>query len=232
MPEETGSSEIGHLCPFCKEQPLEAAATLPSVRGDGLGAQFDLKTIAGCRKCVRKQIVFQILVASLEGWTSPAAIVANPVMITYAFVRAGVVRKDEARIRRLLRAAGIDDPKDLRRPVRIAYGLAAALITSDGKVHREEVETAASIGKDLFPDFDDEEFLAVAEAKRDIPTPTDLAVLLNDVVDARTKRDVYKYLVAIAAADNEVAPEEHAMLKMVAENLGLAEPGQGIDRSA
>ena len=72
----------------------------------------------------------------------------------------------------------------------------------------------------------------MAEAKRDIPTPTDLAVLLNDVVHARTKRDVYKYLVAIAAADNEVAPEEHAMLKMVAENLGLAEPGQGIDRSA
>ena len=231
MPESTGSQEDGHLCPFCKKKSLETAATLPSVRGEGLGAQFDLKTIAGCRACVRKQLVFQSLVASLEGWTSPAAIVANPVMITYGFIRASAVRKDEPRVRRLLRAAGIDDPEDLRRPVRIAYGLAAALITSDGKVYPEEVNVASSIGKDLFPDFDEEEFLAVAEAKRDLPTPADLAVMLNEIVDEKTKRAVYRYLVAIAAADDEVAPEEHAMLRMIAENLGLAEPGRGLDRS-
>ncbi len=230
-PEETGSAEDGHLCPFCKESPLETAATLPSVRADGLGAQFDLKTIAGCRACVRKQLVFQSLVASLEGWTSPTALVANPVLVTYGFVRASAVRKDEKRVRRLLRAAGIDDPADLRRPVRIAYGLAAALITSDGKVYPEEVKVASSIGKDLFPEFDEEEFLAIAEAKRDLPTPADLAIMLNEVVDEKTKRAVDKYLVAIADADDEVAAEEHALLKMIAHNLGLTEPGRGFDRS-
>ena len=231
MPEGTGNQKDGHLCPFCKTKSLETAATLPKVRGDGLGAQFDLKTIAGCRACVRKQLVYQSLTASLDGWTSPAAIVANPIMITYGFVRATTVRKDVARVRRLLRAAGVDDPEDLRRPVRIAYGLAAALITSDGKVYPEEVQVASSIGKDLFSDFDEEEFLAVAEARRDLPTPADLAIMLNDIVDEKTKRAVYKYLVAIAAADDEVAPEEHAMLRMIAENLGLTEPGRGFDRS-
>ncbi len=231
MPEQTGGANDSHLCPYCKMHPLETAATLPSVRGDGLGAAFSVKTITGCRACVRKQLLFQTLKASAEGWTSPPAFIANPVLIAYGLARATAVKKDEGRVRRILKAAGIEDPNEEKKPVRIAYGLAAALITSDGKVYREEIETASNIGKELFPDFNEDDFLEVAAANRDLPTPEDLAVLLNNVVDEKTKHAVYKYLIAIAAADDEVAPEEHAMLKMVAENLGLTEPGQGFDRS-
>ena len=51
------------------------------------------------------------------------------------------------------------------------------------------------------------------------------------VVSSQTRQAVYKYLMAIAAADNEVATEEQKLLKMIAQNLGISGPGHGLDHS-
>jgi len=51
------------------------------------------------------------------------------------------------------------------------------------------------------------------------------------VVSSQTRQAVYKYLVAIAAADNEVATEEQKLIKMIAQNLGISGPGHGLDHS-
>ena len=116
--------------------------------------------------------------------------------------------------------------------MRIAYGLAAALIAADGKILREEITMAVAIGKQLFAGFNEQDFLNVVSAGHDLPTPEELAIVLKRVVNEETKAAVYKYLVAIAAADNEVAPEEQAALMSIARNLGISGPGRGVDRSA
>ena len=228
MPENSTAYE----CPYCKKRHLETVATLPYVRGDGLGATFNAKTIAGCRSCVRKQLLLESLRSSLDGWASPVALLANPVLITYGVARAAIVKRDEPRVQRMLRTAGIPGTDAETEPVRIAYGLAAALIVADGKILPEEITMAAAIGKQLFADFDEQEFLSVVSAGRGLPTPDDLAALLKTVVNEETKAAVYKYLVAIAAADNEVAPEEQKLLMSIARNLGISGPGRGVDRSA
>ncbi len=228
MPENSAA----YQCPYCHKRHLEAVATLPYVRGEGLGAAFNAKTIAGCRSCVRKQLLLESLRSSVDGWASPVALLANPVLITYGVARAAIVKRDEPRVRRMLHAAGIPGTDAEIEPVRIAYGLAAALIAADGKLLREEITMAVAIGKQLFADFNERDFLAVVSARRDLPTPEDLAIVLKRVVNQETKAAVYKYLVAIAAADNEVAPEEQTLLMSIARNLGISGPGQGVDRSA
>lgn len=182
MPERTAA----HACPYCQTRAIETVATLPYVRGDGLGARFNAKTIAGCRTCVRKQLLFETLRSSLDGWASPAAALANPVLITYGLARAGAVRRDPERVRSMLEAAGISDPGRGKEPVRIAYGLAAALISADGRIDKEEIRTASAVGKQLFPDFSDEDFLAVVAAGRDLPEPAELAAVLKRVVNEET----------------------------------------------
>lgn len=130
-----------------------------------------------------------------------------------------------------MRRASPETATDME-PVRIAYALAAALIAADGKIMQEEIAVASAIGKRLFADFDEQEFITVVAAGRGQHEPAELAAVLRGVVNEATKRAVYKYLVAIAAADNEIAAEEHGLLRTIAQNLGINEPGRGVDRSA
>lgn len=218
-------------CPYCKAREIEAIATLPTVRGNGLasGARFTTRSLAGCKTCVRKQLLLETLKSSVEGWGSLASALANPVLIVYGLARAAIVRGDPDRVQRMLEAAGIAQPPV--KPVRIAYALAAALIRADGRVDYGEIDTASSIGKQVFADFDDTEFLETVAANKDLPGPADLARVLNGIVDHNTKNAVYRFLVAIAAADSQVVAEERTMLRSIAQNLGLEKAGSGIDQS-
>ena len=222
----------GRQCPYCGRKPIETVATLPMVRarGNGPGARFKTVTLAGCRSCVRKKLVMESVRSSVDGWGSFGAALANPVLVTYGLARASIVRRDPVRVQKLLEAAGIAEPPV--RPVRIAYGLAAALICADGTVDAREIEIARTIGKQVFSQFDDAEFDTVIATSKNLPGPADLARMLRSLVDPRTKEAVYRFLVAIAAADSEVVAEERIVLKSVAENLGLMDAGAGLDRSA
>lgn len=218
-------------CPYCGSRPIQTIATLPFVRGQGKdgGTQFKTMTIAGCKACVRKQLVFESLRSGVDGWGSIGAALANPVLVAYGLARAGIVRDEPERVTRLMEAAGISEPPVL--PVRIAYGLAAALICADGSIDNQEIDTAVSIGQQVFSEFDRDEFLGVVAAHRDLPGPADLAQVLRGIVDARTKEAVYRFLVAVASADNQVVPEERSMLRAVADNFGIGEAGAGVDQS-
>jgi hypothetical protein len=130
-----------HLCTYCRARATETIATLPSVRGGGFGAKFKARTIAGCKYCLRTQLLIETLRSCRNGWSSPVAALANPVLITYGVARAGIVRQDLPRVQRMVEVAGISEPPI--EPVRIAYGIASALIRVDG----QEIRVASLIGK-------------------------------------------------------------------------------------
>jgi uncharacterized tellurite resistance protein B-like protein len=223
---------VAYTCPHCEKRTLETVAILPYVRGFLEASRFGNKKIVGCRPCVRAQLLLETGRSCLHGWLNPFGPLANPVMIVYGLARSLVVARDTDGVRSALREAGIPEPETPAEPVRLAYRLAAAMIAADGKILPEEMEEAARIGQEIFADFDVSEFRAVAQIHGALPEPAELASILKSVLSGSGRADIYRYLLAIAAADREIAPEERRMLRSIADNLGIDGAGQGMDLQA
>jgi uncharacterized tellurite resistance protein B-like protein len=84
----------------------------------------------------------------------------------------------------------------------------------------------------VFAKFNERDFVAFVEAGSDLPGPEVLASVFNALAGPHTKNAVYRYLVAVAAADHEAAREERAVLGTVADNLGISGASRGVDQSA
>lgn len=214
---------MSRTCPYCHESEIETVATIPYVRGMVVAYTLGVKKFLGCRRCVRRSIYKEVGVSSLVGWFSVTAAVLNPLMITYGAVRGLFVRSDAAGVARALEQAGIPDEGTEADPLRVAYGLAAAMIAADGKVEDEEVAVAIEVGQQLFSDFTADEFFKVLAGHKQLPGVSELAHLLGAILENREKGLVYGYLAEIAASDGHVADEETKMLEAVRENLGLPE---------
>jgi uncharacterized tellurite resistance protein B-like protein len=151
------------------------------------------------------------------------AVVLNPIMITYGAVRGLFVRHDAVGVKRALEQAGFPDDGMEADPLRVAYGLAAAMIAADGKIEDEEVAVAIEVGRQLFSDFDANDFFKVMAGHKELPGVSELTHLLGKVLEEKEKSLVFGYLAEIAASDGHVALEETRMLEHVRLNLGLPE---------
>lgn len=220
------------VCPHCDTRPMVAAASLPYTRGYLFNGGFGIKTLTGCVTCVRRELIEETGRSALIGWFSIPGLVANPVFIAYGIARSLVVRSDPDRIAALVRTAGGKNSADIYDPLQAAYRLAASMIAADRKTLPSELSTAGSIGQRLFENFNLAEFQAVVSATRDLPEPVELASLLKPLVDADSKAKIYRYLVAVATADGDMAPEEQTLLAEIASRLGITLPGEGIDEKA
>lgn len=209
-------------CSYCQERDIETVATVPYVRGRIVRHTLGVRKFLGCQRCVRREIYREVGKSSVIGWFSVGAAVLNPLMITYGAVRGLFVRPDKAGVRRALQQAGvpIDNPSKAE-PLRVAYGLAAAVIAADGKVEDEEVAVAIEIGRQLFENFDADEFFKVLAGHKHLPGVSELAHLLGQVLGEQEKAQVFGYLAEIAHSDGHVAIEETRMLEHVRQNLGL-----------
>ncbi|MCA9682350.1 MAG: TerB family tellurite resistance protein [Myxococcales bacterium] len=212
---------MSHVCPYCHERNLETVATVPYVRGMLVAYSVGVKKFMGCRRCVRRSIYKEVGVSSLVGWFSVTAAVLNPVMITYGAVRGLFVRQNHSAVRRALAQAGIPEDGVHVDPLRVAYGLAAAMIAADGKVEDEEVSVAIEVGRQLFTDFKANEFFKIMKNHKDLPGVEELSYLLAQILEDNEKALVYQYLVEIAGSDGHVAVEEQEMLDRVRANLGI-----------
>jgi uncharacterized tellurite resistance protein B-like protein len=210
-------------CPYCNERQIETVATVPYVRGRIVSHTLGVKKFLGCRVCVRRSIYREVGVSSLVGWFSVTAAVLNPLMITYGAVRGLFVRPDAAAVNRALRQAGLPDDGMEADPLRVAYGLAAAMIAADGKIEDEEVAVAIEVGRQLFSDFEANDFFKVMAGHKDLPGVSELAHLLGQILEEKEKSVVFGYLAEIAVSDGHVAVEETRMLEHIRLNLGLPE---------
>ena len=119
--------------------------------------------------------------------------------------------------------ARLPDEEELEHDylLRIMYSLAAAMVGADGKILPEEIHVAEEVGKQLFDDSDPIEFRESCENFDDLPSATALVSVLTEMLDNNQKRAIVSYLAAISKADDDVAPEEEALLKEVSEGLGV-----------
>lgn len=112
-------------------------------------------------------------------------------------------------------------------PLEIGYAFGAGMVVVDGRIDPDELYYTAQLGRELFPGFDGEEF---EERCRRTPTPPtigQLAPLLAETLDEAQRTRLFDFLLAISQSDGEVAPEEMALLRSVAKDLGLAFEGAG-----
>lgn len=75
--------------------------------------------------------------------------------------------------------------------------------------------------RELFEGFSHEVFHSVVEHHRELPPPRELGALLAEVLDDNGKAAVFRYAMAIAVADQEIAPEEQRVLAELAQGLQL-----------
>ena len=107
---------------------------------------------------------------------------------------------------------------------KVAAALAASLIASDGVIEDEEREVAVRMGRRMVPGFSNMTFETLLEGLDDLPSAYELATQLRDLLDEEDKDQIINYLVAIAAADNEIVEVENQELQAVADALGVPLP--------
>lgn len=107
---------------------------------------------------------------------------------------------------------------------KIAAALAVSLISSDGVIDEEEKAVAIRVGQSMLPGFSKATFEKLLEELDELPSAYELAKPLRKVLDNEAKDRIMDYLVAVAAADNEVVRVEAEELKAVAKGLGVPMP--------
>lgn len=217
---------IAYKCPYCRTNYLQTSAKLPYVRGFLLAVQHGHKRIVGCTPCVRSELLKETGKSALIGWFSPTALILNPIFIVYGLGRTLFVRTNLDAVRKVLKESGIPEPAQPLNLVQTAYGLAASMIVADKKILPEEIALASEIGSRILDGFDDAEFRKTVDNHKKLPEPAELAGLLREVLTDEGKVLIYRYLLAIAQADEEVSAEERALLATVMDRLGLVPEGQ------
>jgi len=102
-----------------------------------------------------------------------------------------------------------------------AYTLAAAIISADDEIKEIEVHHAKALGVELFPGFDDAEFMRQLNLSSGLQQFEDAVLDLSASLNVDGKDAVYTYLREIAMADDILADEEEELLAYVRQQWGL-----------
>ena len=208
---------------------MDTVTSAPYVRGFVLAYTYGSKRFVGCLSCVRKQLAGEVGMSLLTGWFSITSLLLNPLFILWNAGRLPFLKANPAKVEELMGELGISlEEVDLPR---VAAALAAAMVAADGKVEDAEVEAAIAIGGQLIEGFDPMVFHEALENVHTLPPTAQLAGLLAEILEEPGKAAVMRYLLAIAAADGEIADSELAELRTAAEALGVELPEMPADQA-
>ncbi len=100
------------------------------------------------------------------------------------------------------------------------YHIASAMIYADGKIEKEEVQVAETIGKQIMPNFNSSSFREYinSEPKSDL---FEKLISYFNFMNTDSKKTIYDYLEKIANADGDIADEERKLLDLVSKKWDL-----------
>ena len=100
------------------------------------------------------------------------------------------------------------------------YHIASAMIYADGKIEKEEVQVAETIGKQIMPNFNSSSFREFinSEPKSDL---FEKLISYFNFMNTDSKKMIYDYLEKIANADGDMAEEEKKLLDLVSKKWDL-----------
>ena len=208
------------VCPYCHNREVETATSAPYVQGSVLACQIKSKGYIGCTSCVRKKVLSEVERAGCMGWFGIASCFINPVLIIYNLIRLPFIRTNYAKAREKLNALGIPDDETKVDLTRLGCSLAISMIAVNGQIDEDEIALAQEYSKQLFPDFRGDEFSDTLERSKDLPSPTDIATLLSEVLTTEGKKAICSYLWMISMADGTIEAAEQQLLNNIAGNMG------------
>lgn len=209
-------------CPRCQEAALDTVVSAPYIRGLILGYTFGSKRFVGCQSCVRSQLAGEVGKSLLFGWFSLTGLLVNPILILWNTARIPFVKAQPEKVQGLLEELGVHTEKvDLPR---VAASLAATMVAADGRVDPVEVDTATGLGSQLIDGFTPALFQDVMQNVNSLPSTSQLAGILCEVLDESGKVATLKYLLAIASADGTMDDAEIDELQTAARFLGVELP--------
>ena len=204
---------------------MDSSSLVPYVRGLVVAMMFGWSTAVGCNTCVRNAHKHEAGKSGLLGWFSLYALFLNPLLIVYNLIMGFVAPKKPEKVDRMLEKAGMGSAEvDFTTA---CYGLGAAMISADGKVDKAELQTAASLGDTLVPNFDLIAFTETVKEQKLLPSPALLAQMLQSELTTEQKERIIAYLTAITVADGHVDRKEVELLGLVIQKFGLSDGGAG-----
>lgn len=211
---------MSYQCPYCKKRPLETTARAPYVRGFVLAFQLGYHNLMGCVRCVRRRILREAGLSALLGWFSITALIINPFLILYNLFQTLFVKARPERVRKMLRDMGLPQDPDQADISKAGYAMAASMIKADGEIDPEEVAVARKQGEIILGQFDEVAFRKLLEGSADLPSAIDMAAMFNQILNDRSKGQLYRYLQSIALCDGKFSEEEAFFLKEVSAKMG------------
>ncbi|MFK7925618.1 MAG: tellurite resistance TerB family protein [Bacteroidia bacterium] len=217
------SKPIAYNCPYCQVRPLETTARAPFVRGYLLAYQLGYQKLVGCVRCVRNRVLRQAAYSLLLGWFSLTAVIINPFLIIWNLIQAPFVRSRPEKVEKVLKRMGLPLNPKKANLTDAGYALAASMITADGKIEASELMIAEVQGREIFGEFDIEEFRRLVSDYKELPPAVDMAGIFNDILNTEEKVQIYRYLEAIATADGDFAKAERELLTEIGLKMGYLE---------
>lgn len=208
-----------NCCPACRAAVADTVAGAPFISWYyRLSPSLQSRRLLGCRSCVRGQLAAEAINNLVAAWHSLVALAGNLFCVFWNASKMLRVAPRPEKVEALLADVGLASaPADLPR---VAASLAAVIVTADGRVQQDEIDTALELGQQWIEGFVPEQFIEALENAHLLPTATALASMLAHSLDQSSKDKVLGYLTAIAAADREIHDSEVEVLRATAAAMG------------
>ncbi|MEL6841628.1 MAG: tellurite resistance TerB family protein [Bacteroidota bacterium] len=196
------------------------------MRGYILAYQLGYQKLVGCVRCVRRRVLRQAGWSLLLGWFSLTSLIINPFLIIWNLIQAPFIKPRPQRVRKVLTRMGLPLSPQKANITDAGYALAVAMITADGNIDANEMLIAEAQGKDVFGEFDKEEFRRLVSEHKELPPAADMAAMFRDILTQKEKAKLHRYLESIATADGNFAKAERELLNEIGLQMGYLSPGE------
>lgn len=235
VPDDAVAVDIA--CQHCGERPVEEAAKGYRVTGLLLAYRITTVRSLGCHRCNRRELWKLAGKNLLTGWWSISAIVLTPFATLYNLGRSFVNRGPTSSLAGALNDAGLDyeflddvDDFDPERHgqeelhLRALIRLGCATMLTDGQATRAEATAMRDAAVELFPDYPTDEIeRRIQEGARSVTNAVQVARGLGDLLTPAGKEQALQFVALVAAADDDVDPEEAELLSQVADAMEMTD---------
>ncbi|NHN46894.1 hypothetical protein G9464_04695 [Halostella sp. JP-L12] len=232
-----GAVAVDIACQHCGERPIEELAKGYRVTGFLLAYRITTVQSVGCHGCNRRKLWGMAGKNLLTGWWSITAIVITPFATLYDVGRSLVNRGPTSALAESLNDSGMDyeflrdadafDPSrhtEAEFHLRALIRLGCATMLTDGQATKAEATAMRDAAVELYPDYPTDEIeRRIRDGAESVTNAVQVARGLSDMLTPAGKEQALQFAAVVAAADDDVDPEEMELLGRIADAMGMSD---------
>jgi uncharacterized tellurite resistance protein B-like protein len=235
VPDDAVAVDIA--CQHCGERPVEEVAKGYRVTGLLLAYRITTVRSLGCHRCNRRELWRLAGKNLLIGWWSITSILINPFATLYNVGRSLIHRGPTPALAEALNDAGLDyefmadaDDFDLDRHteeelhLRSLIRLGCATMLTDGQATRAEATAMRDAAVTMYPEYPTAEIEErIRKSADSVTNAIQVARGLSELLTPAGKEQALQFVAAVAAADDEVDPEEMELISRIADAMEMTD---------